>query len=49
MTEQQEAPHTVTIVGPDGQPVGQMEVPPADGTEERNPAEMVEQPAKVMR
>jgi hypothetical protein len=49
MTEQQEAPHTVTIVGPDGQPVGQMEVPAADGTEERNPADMVEQPAKVMR
>jgi hypothetical protein len=49
MSEQQEAPHTVTIVGPDGQPVGQMEVPAADGTEERNPAEMVEQPAKVMR
>ncbi|MDT7573317.1 MAG: hypothetical protein QOE05_3491, partial [Actinomycetota bacterium] len=41
--------HTVTIVGPDGQQVGQMEVPAADGTEERSPAEMVEQPAKVMR
>ena len=39
----------MTIVGPDGQPVGQMEVPVADGTEERNPAEMIEQPAKVMR
>jgi hypothetical protein len=50
MTESpQESPHTVTIVGPDGQTMGQVEVPPADGTEERNPAEMVEQPAKVMR
>jgi myo-inositol 2-dehydrogenase/D-chiro-inositol 1-dehydrogenase len=36
-------------VGPDGQPMGQMEVPAADGTEERSPAELVEQPAKVMR
>jgi hypothetical protein len=44
-----EATRTVTIVGPDGQPVGQMEVPRGDGNEERNPAEMVEQPAKVMR
>ncbi|MFN2524413.1 MAG: bacterial proteasome activator family protein [Mycobacteriales bacterium] len=52
MTEpspQQETAHTVTIVGPDGQPMGEMQVPAADGTEERNPAEMVEQPAKVMR
>ena len=49
MTSQPEQPHTVTVVGPDGQPMGQMEVPVADGTEERNPADMVEQPAKVMR
>src|SRR5688500_12029908 len=73
MTSQPETPHTVTIVGPDGQrvgqmevhgadgteagrraglggqQVGQMEVPVADGTEERSPADMVEQPAKVMR
>ena len=51
MTEQPQAqqPHTVTVVGPDGQPMGQMEVPAADGSEERNPADMVEQPAKVMR
>jgi hypothetical protein len=41
--------HTVTIVGPDGQPLGQVEVPPADGTEETSPADLVEQPAKVMR
>jgi hypothetical protein len=53
MTEQPaadpSASHTVTIVGPDGQTVGQMEVPAADGTEERSPADLVEQPAKVMR
>ena len=49
MTEQQGETHTVTIVGPDGQPMGEVEVPPADGTEERSPAELVEQPAKVMR
>ena len=47
--EQKQETHTVTIVGADGQSMGQVEVPPADGTEERNPAEMVEQPAKVMR
>jgi hypothetical protein len=49
MTEPQTESHTVTIVGPDGQPMGQMEVPAADGTEERSPADLVEQPAKVMR
>jgi hypothetical protein len=49
MTEPKADSHTVTIVGPDGQPMGEMEVPRADGTEERSPAELVEQPAKVMR
>ncbi|GAC1439465.1 MAG: bacterial proteasome activator family protein [Mycobacteriales bacterium] len=49
MTEQPAESHTVTIVGPDGQTVGQMQVPAADGTEERSPADLVEQPAKVMR
>jgi hypothetical protein len=49
MSEPQTESQTVTIVGPDGQPVGQMEVPVADGTEERSPADLVEQPAKVMR
>jgi len=49
MTEQKSESHTVTIVGPDGQPMGEMEVPAADGTEERSPADLVEQPAKVMR
>ena len=41
--------HQVTILGQDGQPVGTVDVPEADGTEERSPAELVEQPAKVMR
>ena len=40
----------VVIVGPDGQPVGQALVPASEAdNEERNPAEQVEQPAKVMR
>ena len=39
MTEQQETGHTVTIVGPDGQPMGQLAVPEADGSEEKNPAD----------
>ncbi len=43
----------IVVVGPDGQPVGTMAVPtgprPADGSQEQNPAELVEQPAKVMR
>src|SRR4051795_4306323 len=49
MTEQKPESHTVTIVGPDGQPMGGMEVPAADGTEERSPADLDEEPAKVMR
>jgi hypothetical protein len=36
----------IVVVGEDGQ---QIVVPPATGDEERSPAEMVEQPAKVMR
>jgi hypothetical protein len=49
MTQQTPESHTVTIVGPDGQPMGELEVPAADGTEEKSPADLVEQPAKVMR
>ncbi|MCU1691697.1 MAG: uncharacterized protein JWM64_788 [Frankiales bacterium] len=41
--------HQVVVVGEDGQPVGTVDVPEADGNEERSPAELVEQPAKVMR
>ncbi len=39
----------VVIVGQDGQPVGTVDVPQADGSEEKSPATLVEQPAKVMR
>ncbi len=50
MSEQDERQaHQVTILGQDGQPVGTVDVPEADGSEERSPAELVEQPAKVMR
>jgi hypothetical protein len=47
MTEQQG--HQVIVVGPDGQPVGQLPMPV--GGDEHGPdvSDMVEQPAKVMR
>src|SRR5947209_16108778 len=41
-----EQPQNIVVVGEDGQ---QITIPRATGEEERNPAEMVEQPAKVMR
>jgi hypothetical protein len=41
---------TVVVVGPDGRPVGTMEVPPdAEGEEREDPSTLVAQPAKVMR
>ena len=46
MSEEQQ--QQVVVVGPDGQPVS-MVIPEADGSEERSPADLVEQPAKVMR
>ena len=45
MSEQQQ----VIVVGPDGQPVGSMPMPMPTGSGERSPADMIEQPAKVMR
>jgi len=39
----------VVVLGPDGQPVGTVAMPAQDGTQEKSPAELVEQPAKVMR
>ena len=39
-------PQNIVVVGEDGQ---QIAIPPATGDEERSPADMVEQPAKVMR
>lgn len=51
MTEQQG--HQVIVVGPDGQPVGQLATPPGgeQGDEENKPdvSDLIEQPAKVMR
>ncbi|MEV0267305.1 MAG: bacterial proteasome activator family protein [Hamadaea sp.] len=41
---------TVVVVGPDGRPVGTVEVPQGEGQPaEEDPARLVEQPAKVMR
>jgi hypothetical protein len=41
---------TVVVVGPDGRPVGTVEVPPdADGEDRDDPSALIEQPAKVMR
>ncbi|GIG64216.1 bacterial proteasome activator family protein [Phytomonospora endophytica] len=43
-------PRTVVVVGPDGQPVGTVEVGGDDDAEDHeDPAKLVEQPAKVMR
>ncbi len=40
----------VVVVGQDGQPVAAVQMPQTqDGADERSPAELVEQPAKVMR
>ena len=56
MTEEQaggkaaEEPATVVVVGPDGRPIGTVEVASdSDRVEAEDPARMVEQPAKVMR
>ena len=52
MTEPQQ--HRVVVVGPDGQPMGEAEVPAgavadADGEEGGDPTGQIAQPAKVMR
>ena len=44
---QPEQGQQVVVVGPDGQPVGQVDL--MRTTEEKSPVELVEQPAKVMR
>lgn len=46
--DQVEQSATVLVMGPDGKPVGTMEVDPETG-ESGDPAKLVEQPAKVMR
>jgi proteasome activator-like protein len=50
MTDAPEDKRTVVVVGPDGRPVGTMELPPEQADDDReDPASLVEQPAKVMR
>jgi hypothetical protein len=54
MTDAQQPPEdkrTVVVVGPDGRPVGAMDLPSdqADGEDREDPGALVEQPAKVMR
>ena len=53
MSESQQQ-HRVVVVGPDGQPMGEMEMPAgmggaADGEEGSDPTGQISQPAKVMR
>lgn len=49
-TSEQQQPQQVVVVGPDGQPIGSASLTRrGDDADERNPAELVEQPAKVMR
>jgi hypothetical protein len=50
MTDALEDKRTVVVVGPDGQPVGTVNVPAGDDEADRDdPAALVEHPAKVMR
>ena len=50
MTDAPEDKRTVVVVGPDGQPVGTVNVSAGDDdTDREDPAALVEQPAKVMR
>ena len=49
MTEQADEKRTVVVVGPDGQPVGTMDLPEDDGDGGEDPGALVQQPAKVMR
>ena len=52
MTDVPEDKRTVVVVGPDGRPMGTMELPPeqaADDDSHEDPGTLVEQPAKVMR
>jgi len=47
LPDSQDAPHRVTVVGPDGQPIG--EVVPSDRQDGDEVVELVSSPAKVMR
>ena len=49
-----DSPRQVVVLGPDGQPIGAVDLnadgtPAADPDGDRGPAELIEQPAKVMR
>ena len=48
--QQQDEKRTVVVVGPDGQPVGTMDLPDQNGEEAgEDPGALIQQPAKVMR
>jgi Bacterial proteasome activator len=49
--QEDQSPRTVVVVGPDGRPVGTVEVngDQTDEGEAEDPARLIEQPAKVMR
>ena len=49
--DREQATRRVVVVGPDGQPIGQVDVAQGDGDgdDEKPVTDMVEQPAKVMR
>jgi hypothetical protein len=49
MTDASEDKRTVVVVGPDGQPVGSVNIAADDQADHEDPASLVEQPAKVMR
>ncbi len=51
MSDAPEEKRTVVVVGPDGQPVGTMNLPTEESgeAEREDPANLIEQPAKVMR
>ncbi|GIH13090.1 bacterial proteasome activator family protein [Rugosimonospora africana] len=49
MTDAPEEKRTVVVVGPDGQPVGTMNLPEDGEGNQEDPSSLVEQPAKVMR
>src|SRR5207248_3796813 len=51
MSEPVEEKRTVVVVGPDGQPVGTMQLPEQDSEnpDGEDPGSLIQQPAKVMR
>ncbi|HET6211288.1 MAG TPA: bacterial proteasome activator family protein [Micromonosporaceae bacterium] len=48
-SENEEQQRTVFVVGPDGRPVGTVEMPDSGDVDAEDPARLIEQPAKVMR